>query len=176
MLNSTQSAEPASARREMVRPAHIPRRDCRSRAWKLSAVAVGMLALVAIGALLSAITVVVRLPFADTGVVVPTTPLTTATTPPPPPNSAAPAPPPPSTPVAPPATHAPTAAPPANSPAIAPSPAAPSPPPPPASKPRATRSSTPSTSRAAPSSVHPTTHRPFPQETTDFPGPPGTNA
>jgi len=57
-------------------------------AWS-SAVTVGVLGFVAICVVVSAITVVSRQPFGDTGVVLPTVPVTTTTAPPPPPSSAA---------------------------------------------------------------------------------------
>jgi hypothetical protein len=124
-------------------------------------IVVGVLGVVAISIVVSAINVVSRVPFGETGVVLPTRPPTTTTAPPTPPISAAPIPPP--------VTRAPSAAP----PAIAPSTVAPSvPPPPPPPKPSTAR---PSSSAPAPSNGHPTTHKAFPQETTDFPGPPGTN-
>ena len=131
-------------------------------AWP-SAVTVGVLGVVAVCVVVSAITVVSRQPFGDTGVVLPTVPVTTATAPPPSPSSAAPIP-------------SPARGPPrlrrrATYPSIVP-PTSPASAPPPPPKPSSTH---PSSSRSAPSSVHPTTHQPFPQETTDFLGPPGTN-
>jgi hypothetical protein len=124
-------------------------------------VTVGVLGVLAMGVVVSAITVVSRLPFGPTGAVVPTLPVTTTTVPSPPPSSVAPIPPS--------ATSAPSAVLPSGPPTIAPTTGSAPPPPP---KPSATH---PSTTRSEPSSVHPTTHRPFPQETTDFLGPPGTN-
>jgi hypothetical protein len=126
------------------------RRERRYWTPWLAAVVLGGLAIGAVCVVVSAVTVVSRLPFGDTGVILPTVPLTTSTTPTPPPSAAAPLPAP--------AIQAPSAAPPS------------APPPPPT-----TAATHPSTSRSEPSSVHPSTHRPFPQETTDFPGPPGTN-
>jgi hypothetical protein len=134
-------------------------RECWSWTNWSGPVIIGVVGVVAIGVVVSAITVVSREPFGPIGVVLPTRALTTA--PPPPPISAAPIPPP--------VTRAPSTAP----PAIAPTTVQPSaPPPPPAPKPSSSR---PSSSPSAPTSAHPTTHRPFPQETTDFLGPPGTN-
>jgi hypothetical protein len=126
----------------------------------LGSVIVSALGVVAVGVVVSAITMVSREPFGPTGAVIPTRPLTT-TTAPPPPSSAEPTPPP--------ATSAPAAAPPAIVPTTVQTSAPPPPPPPKPSTPH------PSSSRSAPSSAHPTTHQPFPQETTDFVGPPGTN-
>ena len=141
-----------------------PRERWSWTAWT-SAVTVGLLGFAAVCVVVSAITVVSRQPFGDTGVVLPTVPVTTTTAPPPPPSSAAPIPPP--------ATRTPSAVKPSNLPAIVPSRVPPSaPPPPPLPKPSSTH---PSSTRSQPSSVHPTTHQPFPQETTDFLGPPGTN-
>jgi len=134
---------------------------CSDCTWS-SAVTVGVLGFVAVCVVVSAITVVSRQPFGDTGVVLPTVPVTTTTAPPPPPSSAAPIPPP--------ATGAPSAAPSAIAPTTVETSAPPPPPPPP--KPSTTHTSS---TRSQPSSVHPTTHQPFPQETTDFLGPPGTN-
>jgi hypothetical protein len=122
---------------------------------------IGVTGVVALFVVVSAITVVSKEPFGPMGVVLPTRPLTTTSAPPP--VSEAPIPPP--------VTRAPTVAPPAIAPTTAPPNPQPPPPPPPP-KPSATRA--PST-RSEPSSAHPTTHRPFPQETTDFLGPPGTN-
>src|SRR5262245_9712762 len=53
-------------------------------------VTVCVLGVVAVGVIVSAITVVSRQPFGTIGVVLPTRPLTTPTAPPPPPTSAAP--------------------------------------------------------------------------------------
>ena len=124
----------------------------------LGPVIVAVLGVVAVAVVVSAITVVSREPFGPTGAVIPTRPVTT-TTAPPPPSSAEPIPPP--------VTGAPSAAP----PAIAPTTVQTSAPPPPP-KPSITH---PSSTRSQPSSARPTTHQPFPQETTDFLGPPGTN-
>jgi hypothetical protein len=121
---------------------------------------VSVLGVVAVGVIASAITVVSRDPLGTTGVVLPTNPVTTTTAPPPAPSSAAPLPPP--------ATRAPSTAPPAIVPTTAQTSAPPLPPPKPSTP-------HPSSTRSAPSSAHPTTHQPFPQETTDFLGPPGTN-
>ena len=162
MAYDTQVVECVRDEHEGTASADAPSRERWSwTAWP-SAVTVGILGVVAVCVVVSAITVVSRQPFGDTGVVLPTVPVTTATAPPPSPSSAAPIPPP--------ASRAPSAVPPSNLPAIVPSTVPPSAPPPP--KPS---SSHPSSSRSAPSSVHPTTHQPFPQETTDFLGPPGTN-
>src|SRR5882762_350980 len=118
----------------------------------LGPVIVTVLGVVAVGVVVSAITVVSREPFGPTGAVIPTHPVTT-TTAPPPVSSAEPIPPP--------VTEAPSAAP----PAIAPTTIQTSAPPPSPPKPSATRSSS---TRSQPSAAHPTTHQPFPQETTDF--------
>jgi hypothetical protein len=126
----------------------------------LGPVIVSVLGVVAVGVVVSAITVVSREPFGPTGAVIPTRPITTTTVSPPPPSSGAPIPPP--------ATRAPSAAPPAIVPTTVPTSAPPPPPP----KPSTTH---PPSTRSEPSSAHPTTHQPFPQETTDFLGPPGTN-
>src|SRR6478609_3322225 len=129
----------------------------------LGPVIVSVLGVVAVCLAASAITVVTREPFGTAGVVLPTRPLTTMTAVPPPPSEA---------PIPPPVARVPTGAPTAIAPTIVAPSAPPSAPPPPPPKPSSTRrSSTP----AKPSSVHPTTHKPFPQETTDFLGPPGTN-
>jgi hypothetical protein len=117
-----------------------------------------VLGVAAVGVVVSAVTVVSREPFGPTGAVIPTRPVTT-TTAQPPPSSAEPIPPP--------VTAAPSAAPPVTAPTTVQTSA---PPPPP--KPTTTASSS---TRSQPSSARPTTHRPFPQETTDFLGPPGTN-
>ena len=127
-------------------------------AWS-SAVTVGVLGFVAVCVVVSAITVVSRQPFGDTGVVLPTVPVTITTAPPPPPSSAATIPPP--------VTRAPSAAPSAIAPTTVETSAPPPPPPP--------RPSTTHPSSTHSTSAHPTTHQPFPQETTDFLGPPGTN-
>src|SRR3977135_1544531 len=124
----------------------------------LGPVIVTVLGVVAVGVVVSAITVVSREPFGPTVAVIPTRPATT-TTAPPPASSAEPIPPP--------VTEAPSAAPPAIAPTTIQT-SAPTPPPP---KPSATRSSS---TRSQPSAAHPTTHQPFPQETTAFLGPPGT--
>ena len=162
MAYDTQVVECVRDEHEGTASADAPPRERWSwTAWS-SAVTVGVLGFVAVCVVVSAITVVSRQPFGDTGVVLPTVPVTTPTAPPPPPSSAAPIPPP--------ATRAPSAA-------------------PPATYPRRQSTVPPSATAAAseaehhpsvehpfgPSSVHPTTHQPFPQETTDFLGPPGTN-
>jgi hypothetical protein len=143
-----------------------PRERWHLSTW-LGPITVGVVGLVAVGVAISAIAVVSREPFGDTGGVLPTRPLTTTTAPPRIASSQAPAPPP--------VTRAPSAAPPAIAPTTVqttapqtPPPAPPAPPPPPSP----TR---PSSTHSQPSSAHPTTHQPFPQETTDFLGPPGTN-
>lgn len=144
-----------------------PNKCLRVRRFPLNAagpVTVGMLGVVALAVIFSAVTVVSREPFGTSGVVLPTRTVTTTTAPPSAPASQAPIPPP--------VTRAPTVAP----PAIAPTnvqPTVPPPAPPPAPPKVATTRSLPTHSE--PSSVHPTTHRAFPQETTDFLGPPGTN-
>ena len=143
----------------------VPQREPLSWTNWLVPVTVSVLGAAAVGVVVSAITVVSRQPFGPTGVVLPTVPVTTTSAPPPPASSAAPIPPP--------ATRAPSVLPPSNPPSIAPTTVEPSaPPPPPPPKPSATL---PSSTLSQPSSVRPTTHRPFPQETTDFLGPPGTN-
>lgn len=149
-----------TATHEAPDPGVERRRDRRSWTNWSAPIVVGVLGLVAISIMVSAITVVSREPFGQTGVVLPTNPPTTTTAPPSPPISAAPLPPP--------VTQAPSTAPPASAPSTV-APPAPSPPPP------KTSTAHPSSSAPAPSSGHPTTHKAFPQETTDFPGPPGTN-
>jgi len=162
MADDTQVVECVRDEHEGTASADAPPRERWSwTAWS-SAVTVGVLGFVAVCVVVSAITVVSRQPFGDTGVVLPTVPVTTTTAPPPPPSSAAP--------IAPPVTRAPSAAPPAIAPTTVETSAPPPPPPPP--KPSTTHTSS---TRSQPSSVHPTTHQPFPQETTDFLGPPGTN-
>ena len=141
-------------------PSVAPRERWSWENW-LGPLTVTVLVVVAVGVVVSAITVASREPFGPTGAVIPTRPLTTTTAPPPPPSSAEPIPPP--------ATRAPSAAPPAIVPTTVQTSAPPPPPPP---KPSTTH---PSSTRSAPSSAHPTTHQPFPNETTDFLGPPGTN-
>ncbi|PXX13266.1 hypothetical protein [Mycolicibacterium moriokaense] len=122
----------------------------------LGPITVTALGVAAVVVVVSAITVVSREPFGPTGAVIPTRPIAT-TTAQPPASSAEPAPPP--------VTAAPSTAPPAIAPTTVQSSAPPA-------KPTTTQ---PSSTRPQPSSVHPTTHQPFPQETTDFLGPPGTN-
>jgi hypothetical protein len=130
-----------------------------------SVIALGVMSVVALGIVVSAVLVVSREQVGPTGAVVPTIPITT--TPPP----VAPS----TTLSSPTPTQAPSRVPSSTPPPVIitttaqPSTTAPPPPPPPTSATR--RPSTP----APPSSAHPTSHRPFPQETTDFPGPPGTN-
>jgi hypothetical protein len=133
-----------------------PRERWSWTTW-LGPVTVSVLGVLAVGIVVSAITVVSREPFGPTGAVIPTRPLTT-TTAPPPASSAAPIPPP--------VTRTSSAAPPAIAPTTVQT-SAPAPP-----QPRTTH---PSSTRSQPSSARPTTHQPFPQETTDFLGPPGTN-
>ncbi len=139
----------------------VPRKRWSWTTW-LGPVTVGVLGVVAVGVVVSAITVVSREPFGPTGAVIPTRPVTSPTAPPPPPSSAEPIPPP--------VTRAPSAAPSAIAPTTVETSAPPPAPPPP--RPSTTHTSS---TRSQPSSVHPTTHQPFPQETTDFLGPPGTN-
>jgi hypothetical protein len=111
----------------------------------------------AVGIAMSAILVVSRESVQPAGAVIPTQPATASTTANPPTASASqPSP-----------TQAPSRAPGTVPSTVAPS-VTPSPKPP---ETTATHSSTP----PPPNSVHPTSHRAFPQETTDFPGPPGTN-
>jgi len=137
----------------------VPRKRWSWTTW-LGPVTVGVLGVVAVGVVVSAITIVSREPFGPTGAVIPTRPVTTPTAPPPPPPSTAPIPPP--------VTRAPSAAPPAIAPTTVETSAPPPPPPPP-------RPSTTHPSSTHSTSAHATTHQPFPQETTDFLGPPGTN-
>jgi hypothetical protein len=127
------------------------------------AIALTAVGMSAVGIIVSAVLVVARGPADLTGVVVPVIPITTTT--------AAPVLPPP--PTAPAPTQAPSRIPASTPPAIITT-VAPSAPPPPA-KPAEPRPTRPPRTSAPPSSVHPTLHRAFPQETTDFPGPPGTN-
>jgi hypothetical protein len=133
---------------------------CEPWPWTswLGPVVLTVLGVAAVGVVISAITVVSREPFGPTGAVVPTHPVTT-TTAQPPASSAEPIPPP--------VTAAPSAAPSATAPTTVQTSAPPTPP-----KPTTTH---PSSTRSQPSSARPTTHQPFPQETTDFLGPPGTN-
>ena len=63
-----------------------PRERWSWTAWS-SAVTVGVLGFVAVCVVVSAITVVSRQPFGDTGVVLPTVPVTITTAPPPPPRA-----------------------------------------------------------------------------------------
>lgn len=125
-------------------------------------IALSAVGLSAVGVIVSAVLVVARTPADLTGAVVPIIPLTTtaASVPPPPPTAPGP-------------THAPSRIPATTPPEVIPT-VAPSPPPPP-TKPAEPRPTRPPRTSAPPSSVHPTLHRAFPQETTDFPGPPGTN-
>ena len=145
--------------REAAATADGPRKHWSWTPWS-GPITVGVLAVVAVAVVVSGITVVSREPFGPTGVVLPTVPLTTTSALPPPSAASIP----------PPVTRAPSAVAPSIPPSVAPTTIQSSAPPPP--KPSATRSSS---ARPAPSSVHPTSHRPFPQETTDFLGPPGTN-
>ena len=109
MAYDTQVVECVRDEHEGTASADAPPRERWSwTAWS-SAVTVGVLGVVAVCVVVSAITVVSRQPFGDTGVVLPTVPVTTPTAPPPPPSSAAPIPPP--------ATRAPSAAPPSDLPA-----------------------------------------------------------
>src|SRR2546430_7234131 len=139
-------------------PASAPPRERRRWTPWLGPAAIGLLGIVAVCVVVSAVTVVSRLPFGDTGVVLPTVPVTTSTASPPPPTTAAPIPPP--------ATQAPSSAPTGNSPAIVPTPATPSAPPPPPIAPH------PSSPRSQPSSAPPSTQRPSPQAPTEFLGAP----
>jgi hypothetical protein len=120
-------------------------------------IALSAIALVAVAIAVSADLVVSRQPVGPTGAVVPTIPVTTT------PSPQAPT-------MAPTTTEATS-----QGPAIIPSvPVEPSTTPAPP-KPRQT-SEAPAPSSSSPSkSASATTHRPFPQETTDFLGPPGTN-
>ena len=103
MAYDTQVVECVRDEHEGTASADAPPRERWSwTAWS-SAVTVGVLGFVAVCVVVSAITVVSRQPFGDTGVVLPTVPVTTTTAPPPPPSSAAPIPPP--------VTRAPSAAP-----------------------------------------------------------------
>jgi len=127
-------------------------------------IALGAIAVVAVGIAVSAVLVVSREPVGPTGAVVPTRPVTTA---PPLAPSAAPT-------TSPAATQAPSREAPSTAPAIVPTPVEPSttqaPP-----KPRATSAAPVPSASAPPKGARPTTHQPFPRETTDFLGPPGTN-
>src|SRR5258708_19387358 len=71
----------------------VPRKRWSWTTW-LGPVTVGVLGVVAVGVVVSAITVVSREPFGPTGAVIPTRPVTTTTPPPPPPPSSNPIPPP----------------------------------------------------------------------------------
>ena len=94
MAYDTQVVECVRDEHEGTASADAPRRERWSwTAWS-SAVTAGVLGFVAVCVVVSAITVVSRQPFGDTGVVLPTVPVTTTTAPPPPPSSAAPIPPP----------------------------------------------------------------------------------
>jgi hypothetical protein len=120
-------------------------------------IALSAVALAAVAIAVSADLVVSRQPVGPTGAVVPSIPVTT--TPPPQAPTMAPS-----------TTEAPSQA-----PAIIPSvPVEPSTTPPPP-KPRQTSEAPAPSTSSPPKSAAPTTHRPFPQETTDFLGPPGTN-
>jgi hypothetical protein len=123
-------------------------------------IALSAAGVLAVGIAMSAILVVSRERVSPAGAVIPTHSVAPSTTTGGPPTAST------SSPVA---TQAPSRAP-ANTPSATTEPtAAPNVPPPP--KPPAPRSTTP----PPPNSVQPTSHRAFPQETTDFPGPPGTN-
>jgi hypothetical protein len=162
--------EQAACTQVVERPPEDRARECESRPNALGPVTVGVLGLAALGVVVSAITVVSRQPFGITGVVLPTRPVTviTTTAPPPPPSSEVPIPPP--------VTRAPAVAPPAIVPRTVEPSAPPNPPPPPPPPPQKPGTTRPLPTHSQQSSVHPTTHKPFPQETTDFLGPPGTNA
>ena len=157
----------AACTQVVERPPEDRPRERESQRNALGPVTVALLGIVALGLVVSAITVVSREPFGITGVVLPTRPVTVTTT------TASPPPPSSEVPIPPPVTRAPAVAPTAISPTnVQPGPE-PSPPPPPPARSSATRAPP---THSQQSSVHPTTHRPFPQETTDFLGPPGTNA
>jgi len=139
MACDTQVVECVRDEHEGTASADAPPRERWSwTAWP-GAVTVGVLGVVAVCVVVSAITVVSRQPFGDTGVVLPTVPVTTTTAPPPPPPSSA-------APIAPPVTRAPSAAPSAIAPTTVETSAPPPPPPPP--RPSSTH---PSSSRSAPS-------------------------
>jgi hypothetical protein len=133
----------------------------------LGPITVGVVGLVAVGVAISAIAVVSPEPFGDTGGVLPTRPLTTTTAPPADPVQPSPGPA---------ARHEGALC------------CATGDRPDDGADDRTTDSPTGAAGSAtaaepyssvqyppAPSSAHPTTHQPFPQETTDFLGPPGTN-
>jgi hypothetical protein len=128
-------------------------------------IALGAMAVVAVGIAVSAVLVVSREPVGPTGAVVPTRPVTTTVAPLAP--STEPA-------TSPAATRAPSPDVPGTAPVIVPTPVGPSttqaPP-----KPRETSAAPVPSVSSPPKSARPTTHQPFPQETTDFLGPPGTN-
>jgi hypothetical protein len=124
-------------------------------------VALGAIGLIAVGIAASAVLVVSREPVGPTGAVVPTRPVTTS----------APTMAPTSTPAI---TQVPSPAAPSTAPAIVPAPVEPTTTPAPPRPRETTAAPAPSTS-APPKSARPTKHQPFPQETTDFLGPPGTN-
>src|SRR6476469_6420725 len=141
MAYDTQVVECVRDKHEGRASADAPSRERWSWTACSSAVTVGVLGFVAVCVVVSAITVVSRQPFGDTGVVLPPVPVTTTTAPPPPPSSAAPS--------APPVTRAPSAAPPAIAPTTVET-SAPPPPPPPPPKPSTTHTSS---TRSQPSSV-----------------------
>ena len=138
----------------------------------LSIFALSVVALAAVGVIVTAIDVVDRQTVEPASIVTPTEPVTasSSTTPPP-----SPPPPPPIPTVQPqPEIPSPVPVPPAPG-TLAPGPGlAPAPAPQPQKTPERTAGQPPKQSQS-PNSFQPSTHTAFPQETTDFLGPPGTN-